>query len=313
MSLFQFDYYGCNIPQPHAHVLAHLASQSERLGLVGQEESYGRNGYKRKVEFLTPDGLRHLEVAYGGNPGTYVRGSGCLAAPVAEIVRAWSPDHKVSRFDVCLDVSGQGLFSEMKALALGVAAECGIKTSLRTDPLHPEQGETLYLGSRNSPMFGRIYQKGHEQDARGNKGQDLNLVRYELEVKPQTRDKAAFSKISPDEAAGYARWSRQLVKALTEMDVTPIQRAKVLQNDFWTVAQHGLYSYGNSFMRSGFFDLVANHGVLEPSNSSVIEAAIDLVRDYMLARYPNDKPFDPGFEVFEAINHALKENLDGKA
>lgn len=312
---FHFDFYGASIPLDSFEVLAHFSDQSEKLGIIAQSVARGRNGYQMRHDFLTDDGMCHLNIQYGGvNQGTYVGGSGILAEPVAEIVRAFSPAHKVSRADVCLDLSQEGLFGEIKERALSHARKHNLEPDHRWNPNRPEEGETLYLGSRKSPVFLRIYQKGWEQAKKMGKKvgpEDPHWVRIEPELKPRTRDKAKFSTLSPIEMLGYGRWLRLFADDVLSLNIEPVRRAEQEHRTFLQKAQHGLEQYHRSNMSLGAWLLAVEHGYLNPTNEEMIDSFLAHARKVMLARHPNHGiRFDPGFEALEIIHRAANGRED---
>lgn len=305
---FHFDWYQGSIASPPQDVLGPLGLIASDLGLVGREEKPGLHGYGTRLEFVCEDGGRHVSMMFGGsNPGTNLRGSGSMAVPIADFMRSNFPVHKVSRADVAMDLSEEGLFSNLKAIALAHAAQNNISTRLISDPNKPEEGETLYVGGKTSPLTWRIYQKGFEQLAKGRckpEEVDRNWVRIEAEIKPLTRDKLRFSTIGPQEMLGYARWSRILAAEILALDLEPIYRSERDASSFWIAARYGVESYGNALMRAGIFELAAYHGQLEPTNSEAIDQVVHMIRAHLRNLYPDNKPFDPGFEVLDAIRFA---------
>lgn len=84
-------------------------------------------------------------------------------------------------------------------------------------------GKTDYLGSRSSPVFGRIYEKGKQVLSRGDHvewdevpeglgpaGLD-GWVRCEIEVKPKhPLARESLARMSPDEVWGCCAWANEL-------------------------------------------------------------------------------------------------------
>lgn len=307
---FHFDFYGASLALDSFEVIGHFADRADQLGIVAQASNRGRNGYGMRRDFITDDGMCHLNIQYGGaNQGTYVGGSGILAEPVAEIVRALSPAHKVSRADVCMDLSQEGLFGEIKGRALAHARKHNLEPHFQGNPNRPEEGETLYLGSRKSPVFLRIYQKGWEQAKKMGKKvgpEDPHWVRIEPELKPRTRDKAKFCTLSPVEMLGYGRWLRLFADEILSLNIEPVRRAEQEHKTFLQKAEYGLQSYGNSFMRCGAFVLAVEHGLMNPTNEEMIEAFLHHASTVLRRRYPpNGIRFNPGFEAIEIIEKAV--------
>lgn len=89
------------------------------------------------------------------------------------------------------------------------------------------KGRTIYLGSRSSPCFVRIYEKGKQVLSQAHsvdldslrhefRGNDLtHWVRCELEVKPKSNARGGLSHLEPDAYWGASRWTADLAQALT--------------------------------------------------------------------------------------------------
>src|SRR5690606_24476732 len=86
------------------------------------------------------------------------------------------------------------------------------------------KGRTLYVGSRQSSAFVRIYEKGKQlRGAHPDQAEKYSpgWVRVEFEVKPQKQAGWEFATRSPIEVWGAAAWSRQLHKAMFGGDLEP--------------------------------------------------------------------------------------------
>lgn len=303
---FHFDWYQASVQKPSATCLAEVARRMQLLGLVGKEELKGLHSYEYRTEFLSDDGSRHLALMWGGyNPGTNIRGSGHLSEQVADLIRSIAPDHKVSRVDVCVDLSAEGLWPAIKEKVLAFCVLNNVKTHLESDPNNPDMGETLYVGGKKSGYFWRIYQKGFEQLAKGRCSADdfdPHWVRIEAEIKPETRDKARFSRMTPEQMLGYARWGRLLLQELLCFEVAQIKRIRSDKNDFWQKAQYGLsgQAYGGAFIRGGAF-LALLDGNKAPTGRDAVRAFLAHAEQYLLSGMDNpDAPVELPFEILDA-------------
>lgn len=305
---FHLDYIQATVTTPSHSVLGTIARQASHLGLVGKAELPGLHGYENRVEFVTEDGGRHLAVMFGGyNPGTNIRGSGHLSDKIAQLIRTCSPEFKISRVDVAVDLSREGLYSDIKAKVLPFCALHGIQVTMWTDPNNPEMGETIYIGGKNSPVRWRIYQKGYEQLAKGHASADdfdPHWVRIEAQIRPEKRDKARFTTMKPHEMLGYALWSRRLLAELFDFHVDQVKRERRSPNDFWEKVQYGLsgQAYGGVFVRGGAF-LELLDGNPAPTNRQAIEAFCNHAYAHLLAAVDPDAPAEMGFEVLDAATY----------
>lgn len=166
-----------------------------------------RNGYARSIEIRREDS-RSAVLSWGGhNPDPYVVASGEDADDLAQLIRGLGLPHRVSRADVCMDVDEPGAWDFLAAECRRIAVVSGLKLELWQDPERPERGRTLYVGSRRSEGFVRLYEKGAKDDP-----SRPNWVRFEVELKPQHRDrKELLAESEPLDALGFTRWVRGFV------------------------------------------------------------------------------------------------------
>lgn len=199
----RFDAYHATIPADADEVageLSRLFYLSEMKPLRGRT-----NGYERIAGwFHGPEEL--VRMYWGGNGGgVHVQVQGSESPDVAKRVRIIWPEHGVSRADACEDYHWQGAWEEITATALRIAQEHRLKV---TEIKGHGDGDTLYLGSRQSPAFVRIYQKAKEMMGRD---ADPDHVRVELEVRPGTAGaKRLLAGMQPEELWGVSEWTRKL-------------------------------------------------------------------------------------------------------
>lgn len=114
----------------------------------------------------------------------YLQIMGDCAGFAYDLVKNKFPDLYVNRIDVALDFNGSYLFDAFVSIAENISIEKSIKINYVGDWLKRDDGRTLYLGSRKSTYYLRIYEK-HKQSKHYD---DVinERVRVELEIKPQT-------------------------------------------------------------------------------------------------------------------------------
>jgi hypothetical protein len=124
---------------------------------------------------------------FGGANGSdcvHVRHEGAAAVGLEKVLREYISTsgafHYATRVDVCEDWIQAGLFDWMSDRAIRFAVDNNLKIGQAGDW---ERGRerTLYIGSRQSEVMVRIYEKGYKS------GGDPNWVRYETEVKPDKK------------------------------------------------------------------------------------------------------------------------------
>lgn len=206
---FHFDTYCCTFPDE-------MTVQDICRGLnfiAAPEETFPRQrGYRKAIAFGDLAWLMHDPAT--GSYGCHLKiAGGDSCAPIVDEVRLRLPDHRVTRADVAADFDYPGAWSDIEALALGVAKN-HLPEPLSVDVMGkhymPEQGgRTTVVGSRTSTHYLRVYEKGHEQRAKGLQPEaSLDWVRAEIEVKPSKKgDKRLLaSRMSPDEFAHSSPW-----------------------------------------------------------------------------------------------------------
>jgi DNA relaxase NicK len=170
--------------------------------------------YRENWLFLDDQGNRLAQVRSGGNPHPFLECKGKLSGDIAAAIRG-KLHHRPSRVDVAIDRSGQQLFVELDQLAKAFEKKYGLRRDYAgADVENRDRGTTIYLGSRLSQVFVRIYQKGLQlAEAMGLTGDDIpdelrNWVRIELEFKPQkTKAKQVAAVAEPSAFWGLSQWT----------------------------------------------------------------------------------------------------------
>ncbi|MDT0502753.1 replication initiation factor domain-containing protein, partial [Halomonas sp. PAR7] len=184
-----------------------------------------RNGYTDAAKVVRGS-TTLCEVLWGGNTGDRVMvvGSGANASPVASLVRSEWPDHLVIRADVAEDYDEPDAFAALSALMLNIADKHRLKVTHYGDWHRCENGRTLYVGSRQSPVMVRLYEKGLEQRAKGySQNASADWVRLEVEVKPKrAAARKHLATLQPDDFMACAAWTREVALCLFNSDLVPI-------------------------------------------------------------------------------------------
>lgn len=202
----RWDWYGASTPLVSPEELI----DSLALDLGGDPRAASpKNGYRQAVEIRQDDRALGLVMWGGHNPDPYASASGQDADPFAAALRAFVPQHRVSRADVCIDIDKPGAFDVLSAALRAVALQTGLALQLIIDPDRPERARTLYVGSRKSRGFVRLYEKGKKDDPTR-----PDWVRFEVEIKPHERDlRVHLAALAPLDALGLVRWVRAFVGA----------------------------------------------------------------------------------------------------
>lgn len=129
-------------------------------------------------------------------------------------------EHRTTRTDVCADFDAPGAFEALLGPCIEVKKEHRIMGGKAGDwDDFPEKGRTQYLGSKNSPVRLRLYEKGLQPEY-----EHLNMPnwsRLEVQVRPAKDAKDSFSKLSPMEVWGASRWTRDIAARLLQSHVEP--------------------------------------------------------------------------------------------
>lgn len=177
-----------------------------------------------------------VDIFWGGQnirPNVEVKGSN--SPLVVPILRTF--EHRPSRIDVKRDGGGDGLFASLVERGLAFADERGIARQHITHH-DPDKGDTLYLGSRKSTAFLRIYQPGLKlAQAEGRTGDDITAderqaVRVEQQFNSQKQPaKHAAATLSPDELWGVSPWIAEFASEVFAMNVQPISVSDRRESD----------------------------------------------------------------------------------
>jgi DNA relaxase NicK len=210
----KFDWYSASLDDPAQGVVQALL---DNFQAASYRPARARNGYTDAAELTFGDTL-FASVQWGGNPGTYVSSTGSNAPAFAAFLRSLYPVHRVSRADIAIDYDGPGTFDYLDAKLREHAKEYNLRTSLSGDWIDGQHGRTLYLGSRSSPTFLRLYEKGKQLQL----DDRPDWTRLELEVKPSNPlSKLHLASAKPAAFFGASKWSAKLA---TLLGSTPPER-----------------------------------------------------------------------------------------
>lgn len=260
-----FDYYTASIAAEPDQVVTMIENSTPDTKFV---RSRPRSGYERAYKAVRGD-FTFAEVQWGGptvGERVWASGTGCSAPEFAELVRSSFPDsHRLLRADVAIDYCSEGAWDHVSSVGLAAADKFGLKTSVVGDYHRAQDGRTLYIGSRRSPAFQRIYEKGKKE------GGHPDWVRSEIEIKPKTiAAKAAYSKASPRDMWFATSWTSFVAKTLEGIEglrLAPLGTVRRLTDDERALAFMGK-QYGNVLNR-----LLERHGGdLELFALSIIDA-----------------------------------------
>jgi len=205
---FSWDWYQATLsPDTSLHDLRYSFQE-----LLGEPRvSGGFHGYAVCEDFI------HAKIQHGGHSGQFgphitIHG-GDLTDRLVWHLRHYHPDHHVTRFDVCADFCCPGAWDWAVDLGLAIVDDFGLDSQVFGDWHSGKKGRTLYIGSKKSTHFCRIYEKGHQMRQLGlSDSADLNWVRLEFVVRPSKPTRFSASKKEPLEVAHSSSWTYLLSK-----------------------------------------------------------------------------------------------------
>jgi DNA relaxase NicK len=165
---------------------------------------------------------------------TQIRGTGENAPECSKAIRLLWPSHRLQRADIAEDYSEPGVWETMSDYGLHLAEQFALKIDQRGDWNRDDKmgkGRTLYVGSRQSLAYLRIYEKGKEKAVRsGGEITDPDHVRAEAEIKPQNMVQGyALASLEPREYWRCSPWLNQYSTILFQKNMDRIR--------LWTVTK----------------------------------------------------------------------------
>jgi hypothetical protein len=182
--------------------------------------------YANNAILIDFKGHRLLSMKSGGsNPHPFVECTGRLSEALGEHLRA-TFQHRPTRIDHAHDLRSPGLFDRMVDYTKQLAARFGLRWVPDGDWVTRDAGRTIYLGSRKSQVFVRIYEKGLQYAAKLGEPVTDELrewVRFELEFKPQNKAAKSLARsIDGPQLWGSTLWTNQLAREVLSMQTEPI-------------------------------------------------------------------------------------------
>lgn len=228
----RFDWYQATVRGEVAAVRECLLASFP--GSAWERVRTAPNGYRFSENLVASDG-KVCSVWWGGvHEFPHVVASGGVTPLVVDVLRSELPDHGCSRLDPCIDYADPGAYDRLQGIALEVAQERRIKVGTAGDHLLTHKGRTLYLGAPSSHTRLRLYDKAQElRDKFRNDPEALlsvpeELARMEVQVRPQTPEaKRRAAHLSPLEVMGSTAWTRELMRVVAGLDLSPFEAGKV--------------------------------------------------------------------------------------
>lgn len=210
-----------------------LLQLQEHLGGEWEAEAKGRNGYCHHW-VLVRDGetiCSGLSEGTGDAAGSHqIEAQGHYAVEVREALNATigPTGYATARRDTCFDFIDDDAFTMFHQLAAIGRLMCQQEwmgyEQMGKGWLVPGGTMTIYLGSRSSVAYMRIYTRGLKTLAEGGQD-DPRRVRVEIEVKPSKKaGKESLSMVDDHALFGCAKWSQEFMR---RAGIEGIDRVKV--------------------------------------------------------------------------------------
>lgn len=255
----RFDWYQATVPASVALVRETLSNTLEPA--VQPRPCPPRFGYKLGLVWhveATGEDLAFL--FWGGhNLHPHVLATSENAPALAASLSYVFPDHRVSRADVCVDLSEPGLFDRCAAIMTEVSRRYPRVQFTRYGPGRDDDpskiGSTLYLGSPSSPVRLVLYEKGKELYAKtGDKvwvgvEEFLHWTRLEIRVRPEKAFKSEAARLAPAKYWGLTAWASEAAQAILDLKPEAIRMkpTRIADHDR---AMRALYTqYGTTLRR----------------------------------------------------------------
>jgi len=223
----------------------------------------GNSGYGAALSFSAGLGKKDSVMRVsafsktGIMPNVAISGGKGLCAILAPICQREFYGSSLSRADVAMDISQAGLFDDLYKMSCDMSAYN--KKLGKPDVIGKLQtGLTFYLGSRQSVVRIKVYQKDMERAHKGEinwSDADRDLVRIEITFRPQSSGKLDYFKMSPAEMVRTSAMARQflsgaaqLIKVTKTKSKIPIKKVVRMtkQKTLESTVRHGFKQYNKS-------------------------------------------------------------------
>jgi hypothetical protein len=237
--------------------------------------------YSGNSLLLDGKGHRLLSMRFGGsNRFPFIECKGQASTAVALALREHF-SHAPTRIDSSADRAAPDLFAQLDRLCRVFERRYGVQLNRAgADPSNPDRGSTIYLGSRKSQVFIRVYQKGlklaEELQLHPSEIPDdlRNWVRIEIEFKPQKRLAKRFAATaSPLAVWGTSQWTRDFAMEALSIEAERVVVSERRESDHERALRHCATQYLAHLLRlrrdceddgEAFRTLLAYAGALEP-------------------------------------------------
>ena len=208
-------------------------------------EGRGFHTFGHRVSCVDDAGDEVGAVQWGGRQGdrVMVEVKGEATPVLVDRIRQADGGHRCTRVDSCYDMERDGAWDDLLGAVMAVKERYRLYGGPRGDWSFPELGRTQYLGASSSAVRARLYEKGKQPEFRHLARP--NLVRLELQVRPQKGAKAEYSLLGPLEVWGASKWTRELAGLVLREELDPHPPGTVRKDSIRERAiRHACRQYG---------------------------------------------------------------------
>lgn len=212
-NMCEFDFYNANIDSNYENLVERIAKDLD----LDIERARPKYGYEEAVS-LVRGTARHMLIQSGGDAvgtGTYCSANGAFSNEFYQWLAHNKIEYQLIRADVKIDLDGKEYFMQIANMLKKVALNHRLKTSCMGDWVQTNTGRTLYVGSRQSPVYCRLYEKGHQLSYAS------NLVRLEFEIKPKKQARLELARQPAKNFINVNRWVSELISMMTQSSIEP--------------------------------------------------------------------------------------------
>ena len=275
-----FDWYQCSLPNDPSDVIGAAENwfRKESQMCVQIRPAVPQAPYKTAVELYSEYPSHEVSfctVHYGGtNDRMMFRSTSDRAEKGARFIRECFPEHQVSRLDAAIDFDeGPDWFMTLADWLIEYANNSSPRMTLdfRGDWSQGRNGRTLYVGTRKSAVYIRLYEKGVKEIQEGNVAASPDWVRFEAEIKPEKKPgKIALASMTPSECFGTAKILARFADVVCGAQVEPVKITKVHRmKDHDRAMAHLAHQYG---------DVLLEQMSLYPDAEEFVSALVGLIQ-----------------------------------
>ena len=180
-----------------------------------------------------------------------IEAKGQITEKFRDVFLSLEVDWSLSRADIALDMIMD--YDKGHEICKAYARKKNIRTSLVGDWEGQEKGRTYYIGASRSGSenYIRFYEKGIEMTEKGFDGYPPDLVRLELEFKPEKHKREKIINLQADHILSFAISPLELFSSFSDLGIVGVRVNGKKDHNFETSIEHMLSQYSNQIKEWG--------------------------------------------------------------